>query len=975
MKKSFLVAFLSLYFSCKLFAQNFTNGFVFSLPWNDSTSQKFLPDFPVQNINEFISVNKDGNFAVGGKRIKFWGGNLVADGAFPEKSNADAIAGRLRKMGFNLIRLHHLDNNWGEGSLFDQWDNTRKLNPVTLDKLEYLISALKNNGIYIDMNLNVSRTFKTTDGVANADSIVDFGKGVTLFDPQLIALQKEYAEELLTHVNPYTGKALDDDPVMAMVEIVNENSLFRMWRDNKLKTFGEGGSLILRHSKMLDSLWNYYLSNKYSSTQNLATAWNEGSTLGNYSDQIKNGDFENSLNNWGFEHYEGAMATQTRDIVNPFDGVLSAKIVVTNTTGTAWHLQWEQYNLKIKKDSLYTVEFAARADGNRKISVSAMAHTSPYTGYGNTEINLTSDWKTFSFSFKAPEDNNNVRLSFGLSYANNTGNFWFDDIKFESSGKTGLQENESVENGTVKRMEYKDCVKYTEQRIKDISDFYISLQDNFFAEMIENLKNTLGVKVPVVGTNWNVGPGDLASQSKADYVDNHAYWDHPQFPGIPWSSTDWKISNTPIVTTKEGTTIADLFAGNAIAGKPYTVSELNDCFPNRYQTESLIFTTAYSSFHDADAIMWFDYNGGKEWIEDKISSYFDLHRNSAMMSLMPSCAYAFRNSHISEAKEIIKLNYSKDFIDLLPENDNYNWMGPELFNHKISLIHEVRNESFNSLQTTDFSSLSTPPVNPYVTDTKEINWNTDGIITVNTSHFIGSSGFLNNFTNYNIGDLEIMAANDFGTITWVSLTKDSLSVSEKSLLTVSSVTQNTGMVWDDIYTFHSNWGSKPTQMKPLNLDLKLNIYADSIIVYPLDKYGKELFQFARKYKPVSNNSFEINVNQSLDKSLWYGIEKFGDGVVTSIEKGVNKADYRLEQNYPNPFNPSTTIEIHLGNTGPVNLSVYNLLGQKVATLLSQYMTSGIYQLHFNAENLPSGIYFYDLNTNGKRWTRKMQLLK
>ncbi len=84
-------------------------------------------------------------------------------------------------------------------------------------------------------------------------------KGVTLFDPNLIALQEEYASQLLTHVNPYTGLPLVDDPVMAMVEIVNENSLYRIWRDNKLKIFADGGWLTLRHHKMLDSLWNNFL--------------------------------------------------------------------------------------------------------------------------------------------------------------------------------------------------------------------------------------------------------------------------------------------------------------------------------------------------------------------------------------------------------------------------------------------------------------------------------------------------------------------------------------------------------------------------------------------------------------------------------------------------------------------------------------------------------------------------------------------
>ena len=80
------------------------------------------------------------------------------DGAFPPLTKAWYVAGRLRKKGFNLVRLHHMDNPWAPNlSLFEPGATTRKLNPVTLDRLENLISELEKNGIYADVNLHVSR--------------------------------------------------------------------------------------------------------------------------------------------------------------------------------------------------------------------------------------------------------------------------------------------------------------------------------------------------------------------------------------------------------------------------------------------------------------------------------------------------------------------------------------------------------------------------------------------------------------------------------------------------------------------------------------------------------------------------------------------------------------------------------------------------------------------------------------------------
>ncbi len=83
----------------------------------------------------------------------------------------------------------------------------------------------------------------------------------------------------------------------------------------------------------------------------------------------------------------------------------------------------------------------------------------------------------------------------------------------------------------------------------------------------------------------------------------------------------------------------------------------------------------------------------------------------------------------------------------------------------------------------------------------------------------------------------------------------------------------------------------------------------------------------------------------------------------------------LHQNYPNPFNPSTTISFSLAKTGYTNLTVYNLLGQKIATLINGNMTSGFHSLSFNASTLNSGIYFYKLTSGNQTAVKKFILMK
>lgn len=85
--------------------------------------------------------------------------------------------------------------------------------------------------------------------------------------------------------------------------------------------------------------------------------------------------------------------------------------------------------------------------------------------------------------------------------------------------------------------------------------------------------------------------------------------------------------------------------------------------------------------------------------------------------------------------------------------------------------------------------------------------------------------------------------------------------------------------------------------------------------------------------------------------------------------------YRLLNNYPNPFNPTSNVEFHLKAAGEVQLKVYNILGEEVATLVNTEMPAGVHQVTFNATNLPSGIYFYKLLVNDFTASKKMLLLK
>ena len=132
---------------------------------------------------------------------------------------------------------------------------------------------------------------------------------------------------------------------------------------------------------------------------------------------------------------------------------------------------------------------------------------------------------------------------------------------------------------------------------------------------------------------------------------------------------------------------------------------------------------------------------------------------------------------------------------------------------------------------------------------------------------------------------------------------------------------------------------------------------DSITVY----YGMAL-----------GSSFAA-VKSGLDSALG----KYNDSLTTVLKENENisPVSYKLNQNYPNPFNPATTISFSIPVQEKVSLKVYNILGMEVSTLLNKVQTAGNYSIRFDAKNLSSGIYFYELKTGNFRDVRKMILLK
>lgn len=244
----------------------------------------------------------------------------------------------------------------------------------------------------------------------------------------------------------------------------------------------------------------------------------------------------------------------------------------------------------------------------------------------------------------------------------------------------------------------------------------------------------------------------------------------------------------------------------------------------------------------------------------------------------------------------------------------------------------------------------------------------------------GQSGYLNTYNLNQWGDMLHLAIND------QIATSPKVMLGEGAELTVWAVGNTT-----------ASWAG--TRIAPeFDLD-PANGYVDgSGGIAVLSAAGNELLasllvaaegidetrtpdMFTLDLSPFAGREVIIEVVDAFEGGWgWFAFDEIQiTNAATSDTKVENKPSivkkFYLAQNYPNPFNPSTNIEFEILLEGYVTLSVFNVLGQPVATLLDQELKSGTHHVTFDAADFPAGIYYYRIQANGDSQVKKMMLLK
>jgi len=247
----------------------------FTIDWRDNTNSlvdlSFLLDAPAGKSG-FIRIN-DGHLAKSnGERFRMWGVNVTAASCFPSKENAPVVAQHLARFGINCVRFHFLDSNWSASLFVEGRPDTQTLDPKQLERLDFFVAELKKRGVYTNLNLNVGRNFRKGDGVRDHEYL-GLAKVVNYFDEHIQALHRQYARQLLTHYNPYTKSEYRHEPAVAVVELVNENSIVEAWFSDRLlgkntaKRPGTWTDITAWYANQLTEKYNAWLKERLSATE------------------------------------------------------------------------------------------------------------------------------------------------------------------------------------------------------------------------------------------------------------------------------------------------------------------------------------------------------------------------------------------------------------------------------------------------------------------------------------------------------------------------------------------------------------------------------------------------------------------------------------------------------------------------------------------------------------------------------------
>lgn len=825
---------------------NSTNSFPFVIPWDDTlagtaTDVSFLNAKPA-GVNGHI-IAKQGVFIESGsrKRVRFLGTNLGASAAFPLKEEAPIIAKHLAKMGINIVRFHHLQNDWDKeyGMIWKKGKEQMEFDPVQIDRLDFFIAELKKQGIYTNMNLQTTRKMIPELGIpASAMEIPNFQKKVDKLNRKMISLQKQYAKDLLDRKNPYTGLKYKDDPALMVLEINNENSLVG-WPGEQpgagLEKWPEPFQSELR------SRWNEWLLKKYRTTTALSKAWPNRDTR-------KASSATTASSKWTWENQSNGDATFETSVSQVGAPTLVAQI--KSNAGPSWHIQAHLGGLNLEDGKVYTVQFDGKADRELGLNIDSRLDKPDwrFLGLGGS-VKLTTAWKNYALSFTASgTEPNHARVGFVLGDVR--GKIEIKNLTIrEGTLETGLEPGQTLEKRNVAIPNAGASPKF-----QDYARFLTETESRYSLEMRNYLRDELGFKNANI-IDSQIAWGGLSSvirEKPMEFADNHEYWQHPTFLGGEWDPKNYVVERKSVVNDPELGTLKNLSLWR-VNGKPYSVSEYCHPAPNDFQSEMMPLYAGIGAMQNWDILYTFAWEAtGKREKNDMYTGYFDFARNPAKKAFFPSAALLFRLGLLDSNFEFEPINVTESsyLTQLSPQSLV---KSPDILKKRYGIVTADKLLQTKLVGRTEY------------TEGRILGQGEQRIVVLESDQAIVFAGFVGGKTiTTKVGTFEFgNIPSGFASVMLVPRDGLPLKESEDLLLTVIGRVENQNMKWNAARNSVSDqWGNGPTVAEIIPVKVTLSGFK-SKDVFALDGTGKTTRRVGE------SSSFQIGKDT---KSAWYQLK-------------------------------------------------------------------------------------------------------
>lgn len=736
----------------------------------------------------------------------------------PPKAEAPAIARRLKQLGFNLIRLHYFDFAKAPEGILN--DDMQTLNPEKLDQFDWFISKLKENGVYVDINLHICRPYPGLP-----EGIHRFGKGIDFIHDPYIESQKRYARDLIGHVNPYTGLSYAKDPAVALIELNNENTLFAIW--NRL------AELPVAFSGPASRKWNAWLKRKYGTTERLRAVWNAAASAKNGPELLANGDFKQGFQGWTAQQGGPGKAT-ARTVEDPAGGGRYLRWEVTQPGAAAWHLQLYSKGLPVQDGKTYAVSFRARAgSGQRvKLTLGMMMQQPPWRNVASdVTLALTPDWREYGMTCTiANPEQVPVRLNF--SAGDQRGAFELADLSVREgvAAAVGIRAQENIEDGSVPLVADTACLS----RTADFMAFLADTEADYVTAMRRVLKDELGAGSMLLCTQASYGglAGIKREARLSDIIDMHCYPCHPS------EGTD--AQGRRVRTVKNESMVGQAFgeleraALWRVEGKPFMMTEFDLNPPNDHASENfplLSLMAAYQGWAGFAEYSWYNFQGGKHG-HSRISSHFATTGHAGQMCMIPSMALLYRRGLVRPAQERRLFSWPESEIPALMAG-NIGYGVPQVVERLKGDVSDVWRGSVACRITAEgeaaLSGRSGQRVPVLRSDTGEIviDRAEKGAesLQVNAPAARLLIGYVGG-RDVMLGDVRLRVGKgtlrNYANISLVALDEKPVCASRRLLLTAVARVENKGQQWDEKRTCVSNdWGEGPTLAEPVPFTLTL----------------------------------------------------------------------------------------------------------------------------------------------------------